>query len=143
MKNLIVNEDRLRKLAIHLLSDECKDTLYVLAPFRQDGIQTEVNVAELPALESAISESYKIYPNEWNWDDENEIAFLKADFSRDPSTSAKMFYGLDDGMFRHLFVPMNQAPLIYGGTRLEALITPGRIGKNIYDFLRRYKIVLN
>jgi len=46
-------------------------------------------------------------------------------------------------MFRHLFVPFSQHPLIYGGTRLESLITPTMVGRNIFEFLDRYKMSLN
>ena len=143
MKKIKVNEERLRRLAERLVSDECKSVFYMFGPCSEDCKEVIIRMDAIPSLDAAISEAYIVFPEEWGWDQEEEIAYLLTDGTKDPRTSAKMFFGLDDAMFRHLFVPFSQHPLIYGGTRLEALITPTMVGRNIFEFLDRYKMSLN
>jgi hypothetical protein len=143
MKKINVNEERLRKLADRLLSEECKSVFYVVGACHENCQDMSIRTDTMPALESAINESFIVFQNEWVWDEEEECAFLKTDRSMNTCTSAKIFYGLDETMFRHLFVPYNQVPVLFGGTLLSALITPSHIGRNIYEFLNRYKLAMN
>jgi hypothetical protein len=133
-----LNVERLRKLADHLVSEECKDLFYMVGPLNIESQGLVVPIETLPSLDAAISESYKIFPGEWVWNDEDEIAYLPEDQTMDPCKSAMIFFGLDDSIFRHLFTPFNQDPERFGGTMLETIITPSHIGDNIFRFLDRY-----
>lgn len=143
METTKVNEPRLRKLAERLVSRECKEIFYMMDACCNSNQEVAVERSALPALEAAISESANVFPDDWYWDLENEVAYYKDDSEMNPSSSAMLFYGLDPITFRHLFVPFNQYPAIFGGTMLEIIITPTHIGDNIFEFLERYKANMN
>ena len=138
-----IKKDRLRKLAERLVSRECKEIFYMVDPFCDMHQEVAIELKAIPALESAISESANVFPNDWYWDEENEFAYYKEDKEMSPTTSAMLFYGLDAVTFRHLFVPFNQYPIAYGGTMLEVLITPTHVGDNIFEFIDRYGVNFN
>jgi hypothetical protein len=143
MNNRKVNEPRLRKLANRLVSDDCKELFYMVDLCSSNHQEVQIQRSAFPALEAAISESVHSFPDEWVWDDENEIAYLIEDVTKDPCTSAMIFYGLDEMDFKHLFVPFNQYPELYGGKMVELLITPTHIGENIYEYLDKIQATLN
>lgn len=139
MNKYKLNIERLRKLADHLVSEKCKEIFYMVGPRDENSQGIMIPLEAIPALDSAISESYKIFPEEWIWNEEDEVAYLLEDKSMNPTTSAAIFYGLDESELRHLFIPFNQDPEIFGGKMLEAIIMPYHIGENIYQFLDRNK----
>ncbi len=143
MNKLNVNEARLRKLAERLVSRECKEIFYMIDACCNAEKEIAIERSALPALEAAISESANVFPDDWIWDLENEVAFYIEDSEMTPSSSAMLFYGLDPITFRHLFVPFAQYPVIYGGTMLEIIITPTHVGDNIFEFLERYRTNMN
>ena len=139
MKNKTVNLERLQKLSEQLHSEECKEIFYMIEPLSEQINELKISIDSIPALEAAISESCKIFPDDWIWDEEFEYAYLLNDETKDPTYSAMEYYGLNEILFRHLFVPYNQIPILYGGTMLEIIITPAHIGDNINEFIVRYE----
>lgn len=141
MKIPSVQTDRLRKLADLLISPEYDN--YVFDVKKPEEIQEDGFVrTQLPVLAVAVSESIKVFPDEWEMLDDR-IAYFKEDDLMNPCSSAMLFYGLDPFMFQHLFIPNCQNPLFFGGQHLDYVCSPKEIGQNIHAFVNKYISLMN
>jgi hypothetical protein len=139
MKNIKVSIERLKIFSCYLLSDEYEEILYMIEPSCYDCADLKSVIENMACIEEAISECLNVFPQDWIWDEDNEYAYFKDDINKDPANSAKLYFGLNEESFKHLFVPYNQKPEIYGGNVLDILVTSRIIGKNIEAFIHTYE----
>jgi hypothetical protein len=138
LKSIYMN--RLQKFCDYLLCTNREDVLYMIEPSCYDCNEfAKLKTTMLP-IEEAISECINVFPEYWLWDEENECVYLKSDPSKEPSNSAKIFFGLNEELFNHLFVPYHQNPVVYGGTMLDILVTSKIVGNNIKELLIKIKL---
>lgn len=138
LKSIYMN--RLQKFCDYLLCNDNEDVLYMIEPSCYDCKEFENLKTTMLPIEEAINECVNVFPEYWCWDEENACAHLKSDPSMDPSNSAKKFFGLNEELFNHLFVPYYQKPDIYGGAMLDILVTSKIVGNNIKELLIKLKL---
>lgn len=143
MKYHTINSERLGHLADELLSKYNEwyeyrvDTTLVKMPI------SLIERKQMPTLIAVLSENVKLFPDEWYLHPEFGFPYYRKDKFKDPCSSAMMFFQLDYLMFKHLFVPFRQVPGYFGGKMLGYTITPAEVGKNIREFMKNYKSIMN
>ena len=138
-----VNVERLERLADLLLSKPYQWYEYRLDAYPMEKNEQTETWYSMPTLDVVISETINVFPDQWVWHAEDEIAYFRDDPLMNPTSSAMLFYNLDIIMVTHLFVPFRQSPHYFGGTDLGLKIRPSQVGNNIKAFLKTYQSILN
>ncbi|MBK7573298.1 MAG: hypothetical protein IPI10_17470 [Bacteroidetes bacterium] len=133
--------DRLRKLALYLLSDKANKVNYEITEEPEYIDHGEYFEQKLSFYMQAISESMFVFKNEWDLSSQGQ-AVWKEDKHQTIFTSAMEFYGLTSIQFQHLFIPGYQQPLFFGGKVLGYIVAPKEI-ENIIEMLTRLSAQLN
>ncbi len=142
MKKNKLRPDRLRQLALYLISEKANEIEYEITEKPVYIDHGEFIEKQVSFYMQAIGESIFVFDGQWKINSKAQIVW-QYDKHQTIFTSAMCFYGLTEQQFQHLFIPEHQVPLLFGGDRLGYVVHPKQIGENIIAMLDRIQVQLN
>lgn len=142
MKKTKLRPDRLRQLALYLISDKANEIDYEITQQPVEIDHGDFVEKQVSFFMQAIGESLFVFKEQWIVNEQGQIVW-QYDRYQSIFSSAMSFYGLTEHQFQHLFIPEFQMPLLFGGERLDYVVHPKQIGENILAMLDRIQLQLN
>jgi len=142
MINSNLQLERIQKLANHLLNNKINTYVYPITTEPRYIDHGEYIEKKVPFFIWPLLEAVFVFPDEWDFD-ETGSAYWIHDEEKSTLTSAEKYFGLNLGIFCHLFIPGEQQVGLYGGKEITNHASPADIGANMISLVKPMHAQLN
>lgn len=82
----------------------------------------------------------KIDPKNWKWNEDEEPSLIDSNgYNCDASSDGQEYFGIDEDLFDHMFIPNSQWRDEFGGKELTRHTTAKKVAKNIAVIIEKLK----
>jgi hypothetical protein len=126
--------DRLTKIAEHLERGQLGHEEFYFGHWNADEQYNQLEENGCGYCGCAIGEAPFVFPDEWHFKDGVPV-LREAPHDCFAAWSGMRFFDLPRAAFEHLFLPLEQEPMVYGGKILFADATREEVAANIREFI--------